>query len=1030
MLKLNKISKFFCYNNFFNKLLKASIAISLVVFQAVFLFYLISPYLFSVKAQNSVITSSENTLDFINLPTDEIITGAISLQIKSTFDTNDVYLKTYKNDAIFSTVAMAKEPETNIFSYSWQTENIENGSYALIARAYDGISYVNSDSVSLNIFNETPEEDTTAAAITEETENDFAADTKLINTDNETVTTSNSNLDPNEDIDITAANPDLNNDTGNDTITKANTDSTGIKDDEEINSTDSSTKKIIFIDEHKFINGPISIKAQTNFVPDQVKFFVIGPKNAEHKGIASENNIYSFSWNINDGFPEALYKIKAQANFAGKIYNDEIEINYSKENYDTSKENPIDSEALTIDFVDAFPITFENDKKIAIKTNKSADKVEFALSGLINKKFTGTPINDFEYYFILPVAGFVNGEYELTAGVIINGQIAAKKSVKINIKKETTKNNIGLEKPINFSESGTVSSEEKTEEKQEEINTEINLSQECADMGIKDSYRCDEYLALADECRQSGLITKIQCENYLKLDLRCRKLKLGESACAEFLSLPRECRAAKVVTENACNNFIYFQAMPQECQKANIQTHGECKSYLEKKHLPKECLDAGINTEKECEQKLSKQNSLPQNCLRAGITIDAECEKYLKSQKEKEECRIVGISKKSQCRYYLDNKYLAKECQKLGIDDVKECGEALFKKYGIQECGKAGIDDEKQCRSFILNKYQQKISCENLNRWECRKIIEKNFLGVISDRQIKFKELKDNYAEQQEKSQKISELRAKLKISKELIPVADVNAKIKMIAASENMILKNSDTLIQTAPLAILIDSDGDGLPDDAEKRIGTDKNNIDSDGDGYNDGEEVKNGYNPLGSGAIKKTLAAIDLAVLNNKTIEHPKTQGNVSNNFKIKKITNNNDKGNKGYILSGQADPRSVVTIYLYSDIPLLITAETDEYGNWRYELSESLIEGEHEAYVALNDNTGRVIKKGSPISFFIKEAKAISIEEFAASAPSSRTTKTESMIKLYIYISIIIIAIGIMLFIIFIINKKRAEDAQDL
>ena len=72
-----------------------------------------------------------------------------------------------------------------------------------------------------------------------------------------------------------------------------------------------------------------------------------------------------------------------------------------------------------------------------------------------------------------------------------------------------------------------------------------------------------------------------------------------------------------------------------------------------------------------------------------------------------------------------------------------------------------------------------------------------------------------------------------------------------------------------------IIDTDGDGLTDGEEKRLGTDPNNIDTDedglfdreevrvyktdptnpdtdGDGYTDGSEVKNGYNPNGPGKL----------------------------------------------------------------------------------------------------------------------------------------------------------------------------------
>jgi hypothetical protein len=47
-------------------------------------------------------------------------------------------------------------------------------------------------------------------------------------------------------------------------------------------------------------------------------------------------------------------------------------------------------------------------------------------------------------------------------------------------------------------------------------------------------------------------------------------------------------------------------------------------------------------------------------------------------------------------------------------------------------------------------------------------------------------------------------------------------------------------------------DSDNDGLNDEEEVLIGTDKNNPDTDGDGFQDGAELAVGYNPAGPGKI----------------------------------------------------------------------------------------------------------------------------------------------------------------------------------
>jgi predicted nucleic acid-binding Zn ribbon protein len=55
-------------------------------------------------------------------------------------------------------------------------------------------------------------------------------------------------------------------------------------------------------------------------------------------------------------------------------------------------------------------------------------------------------------------------------------------------------------------------------------------------------------------------------------------------------------------------------------------------------------------------------------------------------------------------------------------------------------------------------------------------------------------------------------------------------------------------------------DVDGDGLPEDVEKSLGTDPSKADSDNDGYSDRAEISGGFNPLGDGNLPYDQAFAD--------------------------------------------------------------------------------------------------------------------------------------------------------------------------
>lgn len=173
------------------------------------------------------------------------------------------------------------------------------------------------------------------------------------------------------------------------------------------------------------------------------------------------------------------------------------------------------------------------------------------------------------------------------------------------------------------------------------------------------------------------------------------------------------------------------------------------------------------------------------------------------------------------------------------------------------------------------------------------------------------------------------------------------------------------------------IDSDNDGLSNDEEKRIGSNPLSADSDQDGFLDGDEVRNGYNLL------KPAAEGDKIIY-----ENPREKGEVRKDIlKIEKIgltlpssssnqisTENQLRKEKGLKISGKGLPYSFVTIYIYSEIPTIVTVMTDDKGNWSYTMDKELEDGQHEVYVAVTDNQGHITAKSEPF-FFIKTAQAV-------------------------------------------------------
>ncbi len=133
-----------------------------------------------------------------------------------------------------------------------------------------------------------------------------------------------------------------------------------------------------------------------------------------------------------------------------------------------------------------------------------------------------------------------------------------------------------------------------------------------------------------------------------------------------------------------------------------------------------------------------------------------------------------------------------------------------------------------------------------------------------------------------------------------------------------------------------------------------------------------------------------------------------------------------------LVGKALPNMYVTIYVYSEIPTIAVVKSDRNGNWVYELDNKLADGQHEAYVTINDNTGRVIAKSDRFAF-VKTAQAVTTEnaglDNAQAASDEPVQPVQAAKKTYALIVFLIIGVGLLIGV-FLVVRSFTNKKQDL
>lgn len=220
-------------------------------------------------------------------------------------------------------------------------------------------------------------------------------------------------------------------------------------------------------------------------------------------------------------------------------------------------------------------------------------------------------------------------------------------------------------------------------------------------------------------------------------------------------------------------------------------------------------------------------------------------------------------------------------------------------------------------------------------------------------------------------------------------------------------------------------DTDGDGIPDHEEYRIGTSIFSADSDNDGFKDGDEIKKGFNPL----IKSDGNQNDKV-----RYQDPETVKEKSAVYKVEKVEMK-ETGSVSdaelFQLAGKALPGSVVTLYVYSD-PIVVTVVADGDGNWSYVLNKELEDGEHKVYAAVTDSTGKVTERSEGFAF-VKTAQALTpVGQEASQVPEQSVSPVKeaqsNMTKIWLAIAGVSILLALFSIGYFVKNHKAKEHEE--
>ncbi|MFA6307330.1 MAG: Ig-like domain-containing protein [Patescibacteria group bacterium] len=388
-------------------------------------------------------------------------------------------------------------------------------------------------------------------------------------------------------------------------------------------------------------------------------------------------------------------------------------------------------------------------------------------------------------------------------------------------------------------------------------------------------------------------------------------------------------------------------------------------------------------------------------------------------------CYDQGISDQNTCMWFRATMGSFDEtCVEQGIYEAVACEDYLYRVKTDFECQENNIIDKEECKNYLLEKYGGQVDCQLDDANLCNSVLRNEYLNrLVAGQKLgqNINQAIDSLLSKNISTQDLSDtLKAEGIVAKNTLPLVSNQAtKVFLARAQKEIVLEEKDKLTILNQAVLVLDTDGDSLADDLEAYYGTDINNADTDGDGYFDGLEIKNGYDPAGSGPLLKERTSFDKMILDNINIEQPKIKSKkIDGRMSVDGVEDVDDT----FKLSGKAEADSWVNIYLYSALPLLMTTKTDASGNWSYDIKNSLTDGHHQVFVTINDDTGKIVKQSRPISFLVKEAQAVTADNYFDGASSAAETN-----NLFIYyilggIFLVFLALGVIV----VLHKGRRQN----